>query len=94
MQPLSGTESNLAMVRTPSKSVQEVVGLWRLKEPEQYTGKTLRDLKRFIARCKLAFQGRPAAFGRELEKVLYVASALDRDVLDTWNRHYFQMGDI
>ena len=65
--------------KSPSKP--EVIG--KLREPETFTGKDLKQLKPFLFQCKLYFQNLPETFREDSTKVNFALFYL-QDVAQEW----------
>ena len=63
----------------------------RPKEPNPYSGKSLKEHREFIRDCRIAFQLTPENYPTEPSKVLYAMQYLQHDPRDAWWVHYDNM---
>jgi hypothetical protein len=59
----------------------------RLREPETFKGKTLKEARDFIRSLELVFALAPDAYGMEREKILYGVMFLAGEPRETWHQN-------
>jgi hypothetical protein len=60
----------------------------RLKEPDTFKGKTLKEARDFIRSLKLVFALTPKAYSSERKKILYSVIFLAGEPRKTWHQNY------
>lgn len=60
----------------------------RVRQPELFKAKTLKEARKFIRQLEVIFQLAPADYGGEHAKVLYASMYLDGEVADNWHHKY------
>jgi hypothetical protein len=60
----------------------------RLKEPDTFKGKTLKEARDFIRSLELVFALAPEAYSSEREKILYGVMFLAGEPRETWHQNH------
>ena len=66
--------------------------LAKVPVPEKYTGKSIKQHRKFMRTCNLTFRSDPEYYRDDATKILYAIQLLDGEPAETWARHEEEVG--